>query len=349
MRKLDEVMTAARREPERYGSLVEEMDRNGRVDRVWRTLRAERKRLRDPAPDVGSRDASRYKLIIGDNLEVLADWPSDSVDLVLTSPPYGGLRRETAIVPDHYVDWFLPRARQFLRVLKPTGSFILNLASVVVRGERHPFVHELLVALKRDVGFFYVEDFFWAKPDPMPGAFGKRATPAVEFLFWLAKSRDYCWNDDEIRVPYRSRPHLGTPKSHLRSPAGEERDLYQAGGAMPTNLFTWPSAHARDGASEHSAVFPLALPMWFIRAGCPPAGVVMDPFAGSGTTGEAALRLGRQAVLVEREAAYESVIRARLQHALSASQLGQTDTRDDPSSESSQQGTAVSADQRAAR
>src|SRR2546430_858746 len=87
----------------------------------------------------------------GDCVDVLKNLPSESVDLIVTSPPYADQRTSTygGIHPDHYVDWFLPRAQQFKRVLKPTGSFVLNIKEKAVNGERHTYVLELIIALRK--------------------------------------------------------------------------------------------------------------------------------------------------------------------------------------------------------
>ncbi len=251
---------------------------------------------------------------IGDNLLILPEYSEGSFDLVITSPPYGTLRAKHygGPKPDDYVDWFLPRAREFHRVLKSTGSFILNIGRLTEEGEEHPYVFDLVLSLKREVGFFWAWTYFWTKPDAMPGNFGKRAKPSTEYVFHLTRGPGYFWDDSELRIPYSSRRHLGRPKSGLRNPNGADRDFYRAGGALPPDYFNWPSAHARDGASEHPAVFPVGLPGWFIRACCPPGGIVLDPFAGSGTTAVAALALRRRAVLIEENPRYEPLIHRRL-------------------------------------
>jgi DNA modification methylase len=251
--------------------------------------------------------------MVGDCLEVLRDHvPDECVDLIVTSPPYADLRPECSIRPDDYVDWFTPRAEQFLRVLKPTGSFILNICDRVVDGERHLFVFDLVIALKRQLGFVFVETHYWMKRNPMPGSFRKRAMPAVEPIFWFARTKSHYWSDEGIRQPYRSKRHLGKPKSRLRAPNQSERDLYRRGSALPPNYFTWTKEGKRDGADFHTAVFPIRLPTWFIKAGCPAGGTVMDPFAGSGTTAIAAQVLGRDWVLIEQDPAYADVICQRL-------------------------------------
>ena len=99
-----------------------------------------------------------------DALAVLAGIPTDSVDLIVTSPPYADQRRATygGVAPDAYVEWFMPYADEFLRVLKPTGSFVLNIKERVVAGERHTYVLELIMAMRRG-GWRWTEEYIWHK------------------------------------------------------------------------------------------------------------------------------------------------------------------------------------------
>lgn len=104
------------------------------------------------------------KIICGDCAQVLRQFPSDSIDLIFTSPPYADQRRHTygGVKPDEYVAWFLPKAAEFLRVLKPTGTFVLNIKERVVEGERHTYVIELILAMRKQ-GWLWTEEFIWHK------------------------------------------------------------------------------------------------------------------------------------------------------------------------------------------
>ncbi len=107
----------------------------------------------------------------GDCLDVMRRMPADFVDLIVTSPPYADARAHTygGIRPDEYVPWFVERAVEMHRVLKPTGSFVLNIKEKAVSGERHTYVLELILALKREVGFRWVEEYIWHKTTSAPG------------------------------------------------------------------------------------------------------------------------------------------------------------------------------------
>ena len=91
------------------------------------------------------------KTILGDCREALRDLRDNSVDLIFTSPPYADQRSQTygGIKPDHYVDWFLPIGVELLRVLKPDGTFVLNIKEKVQNGERHTYVLELILAMRK--------------------------------------------------------------------------------------------------------------------------------------------------------------------------------------------------------
>ena len=104
------------------------------------------------------------RIIQGDCEQVLNEFPNNSVDLIFTSPPYADQRKKTygGVRPSEYVDWFIPRAEQFLRVLKPTGTFVLNIKERVVRGERHTYVIELILKM-REQGWLWTEEFIWHK------------------------------------------------------------------------------------------------------------------------------------------------------------------------------------------
>ena len=113
-------------------------------------------------------------LYLGDCLEILSDYDADSFDLIVTSPPYADRRTKTygGINPNEYVDWFMPRAEQFLRVLKPSGTFILNIKEKAVNGERHTYVIELILEMKKQ-GWLWTEEFIWHKKNSYPGKMAK--------------------------------------------------------------------------------------------------------------------------------------------------------------------------------
>ena len=122
--------------------------------------------------------------------------PDDSVDLIVTSPPYADARKHTygGVPPHRYVDWFCERAAEMRRILAPTGSFVLNIKEKAVDGERHTYVLELILALKRDVGFRWVEEYIWHKTTAAPGKWKYRFRDSWERLLHFSKTRDVKMN-----------------------------------------------------------------------------------------------------------------------------------------------------------
>jgi DNA modification methylase len=244
----------------------------------------------------------------GDCADVLRGFADASVDLIVTSPPYADQRASTygGIHPDAYVEWFLPRAAEFLRVLKPSGSFVLNIKEKAVDGERHTYVLELILALRRQ-GWLWTEEYVWHKRNCYPGKWPNRFRDAWERCLHFTRERRFKMNQEAVMVP------MGDwAQARLRTLGANDvvRHDSQVGNAFAKNIANW---RGRDrayptnvlhlatecGNKHHSAAFPSALPKWFIELFTDAGDTVLDPFAGSGTTLAAALALGRHAIGVE--------------------------------------------------
>lgn len=251
----------------------------------------------------------------GDALEWLPAVPEASVDLFFTSPPYANLRDYARIDPDQYVDWFLPFGASMLRALKPTGSLVLNIKDRVVNGERHPYVLELVLALRK-AGWRWIETYIWVKPNAIPGRFGPRPKDSWEYVFWFAKGKPY-FDLDAVRVPYRTteaerarREQDPSPRRNTAAGHGRKRaQTFRHGAADPGNVITVPLTYNQHRGVAHTAAMPERLAEFFIRAGAPEDGIVIDPFAGAGTTSVVGSSLGRQAAGVELH--HEHVVEAR--------------------------------------
>jgi len=248
------------------------------------------------------------KIYLGDCLDVLKKFPRESVDLIVTSPPYADSRAKTygGMHPDKYVAWFLPRAQEFLRVLKPSGTFILNIKEKVINGERHTYVLDLILRMKGQ-GWLWTEEFVWHKRNCHPGKWPNRFRDAWERLLQFNKTKKFAMYQKAVMVPMgewaKARlKHLGKNdvvrfNSQVRSGFGKNianwvgREL-----AYPSNVLHLAT---ETGNKEHSAVFPRALPEWFIKLFTKKGDVVLDPFLGSGTVLEVAHKLERSSVGIE--------------------------------------------------
>lgn len=244
----------------------------------------------------------------GDCLDRLQEIPDDSVQLIITSPPYADARKNTygGIHPDAYVDWFLPRSEQFMRVLKPTGTFILNIKEKVVKGERHTYVIDLIKALK-DQGWLWTEEWIWHKKNSSPGKWPNRFRDGWERILQFNLERKFDMHQDEVRVPIGDWAKSRLPNL---SETDKKRDLSKTKSGFGKNVSNWVGRDtvypdnvlhlaSECGNKGHSAVFPTALPEFFIKLFSVPGQQVVDPFQGSGTTGEVSVKLGRSYIGVD--------------------------------------------------
>ncbi len=253
------------------------------------------------------------QIILGDCGEVLKGFPENSIDLIVTSPPYADSRKKTygGVHPDDYVAWFLPRSEQFLRVLKPTGTFILNIKEKVVGGERHTYVIELILALRQQ-GWLWTEEFVWHKKNAYPGKWPNRFRDAWERCLQFNRQKDFAMYQDEVMVP------MGDwAKSRLSnlSDVDKVRDESKVESGFGKRVANWVGRDkvyptnvlhlaTETGNRGHSAAFPYALPEWFIRLFSKENDVILDPFSGAGTTARAAQALGRRYIGIEILEAY---------------------------------------------
>lgn len=252
-------------------------------------------------------------ILCGDCTEKLKELKNNSIDLIFTSPPYADQRKNTygGIHPDKYVDWFIPISKELLRVMKPTGSFILNIKERVVNGERHTYVLELILAMRKQ-GWLWTEEFIWHKKNCYPGKWPNRFRDSWERLIQFNKNKKFKMFQETVMVP------MGEwSKNRLKnlSETDKIRDESKVGSGFGKNISNWLK---RDMAyptnvihmstecnnKNHSAVFPESLPEWFIKLFTEEEDVVLDPFMGSGATIKMAQRLRRNAVGIEIQKSY---------------------------------------------
>ena len=248
-------------------------------------------------------------LYLGDCLAVLSDFETDSFDLIVTSPPYADRRSKTygGIRPDEYVDWFMPRAEEFLRVLKPSGTFILNIKEQAVGGERHTYVIELILEMKKQ-GWLWTEEFVWHKRNCYPGKWPNRFRDAWERCLQFNKTRKFNMYQEAVMVPMGD---WAEKRLKNLSETDQSRDTSKVGSGFGKNVSNWLDRKmayptnvlhlaTETGNRKHSAVFPKALPEWFIKLFTKENDWVLDPFAGAGTTCQVAQELLRNSGLALR-------------------------------------------------
>lgn len=257
----------------------------------------------------------------GDCLDVLNEFESNTFDLIVTSPPYADNRQATygGIHPDEYATWFLPRSKEFLRVLKPTGTFILNIKEKVVAGERHTYVLELILEMRRQ-GWLWTEEFVWHKKNSYPGKWPNRFRDSWERLLQFNKTKNFHMYQEEVMVPMGD---WATSRLRNLSDTDKRRDQSKVGSGFGKNVSKWvdrDKAYPTNvlhlatecGNRNHSAAFPQEVPSWFIKLFTKPGDSVLDPFIGSGTTCLAACALNRNSVGIDVLAANCEIAEQRL-------------------------------------
>lgn len=271
----------------------------------------------------------------GDALDLLRAMPDESVNLVITSPPYAlEFKKEYGNEPQaSYVEWFLPFAREVRRVVRSDGSFVVNIGGAWQKGHpvRSLYHFRLLLELVENAGFFLAQEIYWHNPAKMPtpaewvNVQRIRVKDSVEPCWWLSRTERpkasnlgvlVPYSNDMIRLIDRGFRAKKRPSGHLAK-AGWQKDL---GGAIPGNVLTMGNNDSNGryiamltklGLKVHPARFPVQLPEWFIRFLTDPGDVVLDIFGGSMTTGWAAERLDRAWLGFEMSDEYVKASRLR--------------------------------------
>jgi DNA modification methylase len=264
----------------------------------------------------------------GDSLDVMATMESDSVDLIMTSPPFGltrekeyGNQREEA-----YLEWFKPFAKSFYRILKNSGSLVIDIGGAWKPGSpvRSLYHFKLLIMLCEEFGFHLAQDFYWWNPSklPTPAEWVNirriRVKDAVNAVWWLSKSEWPRASNRRVLQPYSPSMEalLVNGYKAKKRPSGHdisEKFSIDNGAAIPPNLIAIPNTESNSaymrycqlkGIKPHPARFPADLPEYFVRMLTDPGDMVFDPFGGSCITGEVSERLGRRWACAEMVVEY---------------------------------------------
>lgn len=263
------------------------------------------------------------RIMLGDSLQLLRKMRKNSVDLVMTSPPFGLVRKKDYgnVAASEYLDWFKPFGEQINRVLKDTGSLVLDIGGSWEAGTptRSLYHFKLLIMLCEEYGFHLAQDFYWWNPSklPTPAEWVTvrriRVKDAINTVWWLSKTPWPKASNRRVLQPYS--PSMETLLTNgykaKKRPSGHDISKNFAinnGAAIPPNLIALPNTESNGayqryceehGLTPHPARYPADLPEYFIRMLTDRGDLVVDPFGGSCVTGEVSERLGRRWVCAE--------------------------------------------------
>jgi site-specific DNA-methyltransferase (cytosine-N4-specific) len=257
--------------------------------------------------------------------------PADSVDLIVTSPPFALLREKSYgnLEQSEYVDWLCDFGRLAHRVLKPTGSFVLDLGGAYQRGRpiRSIYNFRVLIRFVDELGYYLAEDFYWHNPSKLPSPIEWvnkrkiRVKDSVNTIWWFSKTEYPQADVTKVLAPYseRMKKLLRDPEAYY-SPKGRPSGHSiggafgkDNGGAIPPNLLTFPNSESNSiylrlckilDIAPHPARFPREIPEFFVKFLTKPGDYVVDIFGGSATTGEVAESLSRRWLCVEIDPDY---------------------------------------------
>ena len=263
------------------------------------------------------------RIIHGDGIDALAAYPGDSVDLIMTSPPFGLVRKKDYgnVEANEYVDWFKPFAAAFQRVLRNSGSLVIDIGGAWNKGRptRNLYHFKLLIMLCEEFGFHLAQDFYWWNPSklPTPAEWVTvrriRVKDAINAVWWLSKTPWPKASNRRVLQPYSPsmRELLTKGYKARKRPSGHDiSDKFgiDNGAAIPPNLIAIPNTESNSfylryceekDFKPHPARYPAELPEYFIRMLTEPGDLVVDPFAGSCVTGEVCERTERRWACIE--------------------------------------------------
>ena len=279
--------------------------------------------IKDAAPFTTFHETPLGRIVHGDTLDVLSTYEDDSVDLIMTSPPFGLVRKKDYgnVEADAYVDWFKSFASHFHRVLKDTGSLVIDIGGAWNKGypTRNLYHFKLLIMLCEEFGFHLAQDFYWWNPSKLPTPAEwvtvrrVRVKDAINTVWWLSKTPWPKASNRRVLQPYSASMQELITKGYKsqKRPSGHDisaKFTIDNGAAIPPNLIAIPNTESNsfylryceeNGFKPHPARFPAELPEYFIRMLTDAGDLVVDPFAGSCVTGEVCERVKRRWACIE--------------------------------------------------
>lgn len=286
--------------------------------------------------------------LVGDSRELLRLLPEESVDLIMTSPPFALQRKKAYGNKDQseYVDWLCEFGRAALPRLKETGSFVVDLGGSYEKGKpvRSLYNFRVLIKFCDELGYRFAEDFYWFNPAKLPSPIEWvnrrkiRAKDSVNTVWWFSKGDFPKADITRVLTPYSDRMKTllkdpdkfykaaKRPSGHdISKGFGKKRD-----GALPSNLLQIPNTDSNSHymrvlkmleRDRHPARFPGDLPSFFIKMLTDPGDLVVDIFSGSNTTGLVADRLERSWISMEESREYAELSAVRFMERLSLEQI----------------------------
>ena len=284
-------------------------------------------------------------IINKDCIEGMKELPENSINLVVTSPPYSDVlyygESVKTFSSDKYIPWITEVAKEIQRILTPDGSFIFNIGNKTDNGTRSLYVMETVLAFVREGKLELHDEYFWLK-NAMPNGNERRLHNEVEYIYHFVKTPNrFKCNMDDVREQYSDHhKNAMNKKQRMNSnkivrkdgtsyqPPKRVRKELNPLGKIPNNIFHFPTAATdrhKGVTVKHPAPFHRKLPEWYIRWLTDPGDIVLDPFMGSGTTAEAAIALNRNYLGFEINQTYLDLAEYKIQHA-STVQVKETDT-----------------------
>jgi DNA modification methylase len=271
----------------------------------------------------------KSNILTGDSFELIKDIPDNSIDLIITSPPYADIvnygKNISIQKPQDYCDWLLPIFNEIQRVLKPSGSFILNINDTCKGGYRNPFIYELIYRSQKETKLKFYDTYIWHKRNGIPNGSPKRFRNTTEFIFHFVKDKkhlkfymDRVLQEPNIETKGRyNRNGLTNPQGEIKNGVRvrDERHNKILNPVRPDNVVRFSTAGAaRDNTIKHPAPYHKDLPAYYINLLTDEGDVVLDVFSGIGTTGLACKELNRDYIGMELNEKYAEFSIKRIEY-----------------------------------